>query len=133
MSVPSAYMSSSAYADHAAILPYLQPREVDTVLDAIGDQRLVPVARDGEIIALAVPEVADRIVADGDRATADQLYSRLRETADELASLRATIGEVFAEKEPADFAYRLHDAGDDVQRALDAAIDTSEDRYYKRT
>jgi NAD-dependent DNA ligase len=119
-------MSSSAYADHAAILPYLQPREIDAVLDAIDDQRLVPVARNGEIIALAVPDVADSI-ANSDPSLPKQLRTQLQMAQHKLESLRTIIGEVMAEEVPQDFDYRLLDTADDVCGALGAAIDISED------
>jgi hypothetical protein len=126
--LPMAYSS----ADRAR-LPYLTDRELDGIVDAICDGELVAVAdisgqgqRTGQIVAVAVPELADELT-NRDPFGVKTMREHLRKTLHELESLRTIIGEVMAEKCPRDFRYRLDDAEADVQRALDSAIDASED------
>lgn len=110
------------------VLPYLTEREADGILDAIDAGHLRAVANDeGAIVAVMEPVRADDYVQPSYGDARDRLYNRLREAADELKSLQTIIGEVMAEKYPRDFRGRLEEAADDVQGALDSAIDASED------
>jgi uncharacterized protein YfcZ (UPF0381/DUF406 family) len=112
------------------ILPYLHPREIDSTLDAIADGDLVAVAdpREGAIIALATPEIAKAITNRPDvKDVVNELLSELREARRELDNLRQIAREVLAEKEPTDWDWKIEDAADDVQKALDGATDHAED------
>jgi hypothetical protein len=117
-------------ADGPTILPYLHPREIDSTLDAIDDGGLVAVAdpREGAIIALATPEIAQTIVDRPDvEDRVNELLFELREARRELSNLRQIAREVLAEKEPSDWGWKIDDAADDVQKALDGATDHAED------
>jgi hypothetical protein len=110
------------------VLPYLTDREVDGIVDAICDGRLVAVADTVEkgITAVASPEVADLLVKHDDDA-AGELLEELREANRELDNLRQIMREVLAEKDPSDFEYRLDDAIDDVRKGIDGALTIAED------
>jgi predicted RNA-binding protein len=108
-----------------AILPYLQPREIDNVLDAIDDGRLAAVAQDGEILAVATPAAAEMIVRSNQDAVED-LLAELREAIRELGNLRTIVGEVMVEKDPAEHVYRIEEAIDDVSKAINGATDYAE-------
>lgn len=115
-------------------IPYLQPREVAGIMSAVESGALVAVASEtvagaigaGEIVAVATPEIAERLTA-RDPDLAGELLSELREAARELRNLRTIAGEVMAEREPAEFLYRIENAADDVKKAIDNAIDYAED------
>lgn len=115
-------------SDGPVILDYLHPREIDSTLDAIDDGGLVAVAdpREGAIIALATPEIAQTIVDRPDADRVAELLAELREARRELSNLRQIAREVLAEKEPSDWGWKIDDAADDVQKALDGATDHAE-------
>jgi uncharacterized protein YfcZ (UPF0381/DUF406 family) len=122
-------MIRASGSDGPAILPYLHPREIDSTLDAIADGDLVAVAdpREGTIVALATPEIAGTITNRPDvEDRVNDLLSELREARRELDNLRQIAREVLAEKEPADWDWKLEEAADDVQKALDGATDHAE-------
>lgn len=111
------------------VLPRPTDREIAQILAAVESGELVPVIDvqplgGSPIVAVVTADYADRLIASEE---ADSLRDELRDAAAELSTLRTIIGEVMAEKEPADFAYRLEDAVDDVQAALDRAVDHAED------
>jgi len=109
-----------------ATVPYLHPREVDGILDAIDSGELIAVAESSTtpgystIVALAREDLAESLTKRDDDAI-KELQKALQDTRKELQSLRTIIGEVFAEKEPADWRFKLDDAADDVRKALDDA------------
>jgi hypothetical protein len=135
--VQTSFVPSYAYSGTGRhVLPYVTDRELDGIMDAVCDGRLVAVAQsaapDGSvqaqraIVAVAAPELADELAA-RDADALDTLRAELKDATRELRSLRDIIGEVFREERPQDFDYRLHDAAEDVQRAFDRALDASED------
>jgi hypothetical protein len=84
--------------------------------------------REGAIIALATPEIAQTIVDRPDvEDRVNELLFELREARRELSNLRQIAREVLAEKEPSDWGWKIDDAADDVQKALDGATDHAED------
>jgi hypothetical protein len=125
--IRSTYLSSSLNSSSVRErMPYLHERELDNILNALADGRLVAIAQDGEIIAAATPEVADELTK-RDNEVIDELLKRLGNADKELRSLRQIMREVLAESEPSDFSYRVDDAIDDVERELDRAIGIAED------
>lgn len=116
----------SVTAADRTILPYLHPREIDNVLDAIdsGELRAV-VDEQGAIIALAQSDVADTIAAqDGTDEVIQDVRHALDEATRELNSLREIVREVMVEKHPPDHDYRIENAADDVQSAIAQASDS---------
>jgi hypothetical protein len=124
--IPTTFQPMAYSSRDRDVMPYLHPREIDSVLDALDDGRLVAVTDSGEIVAVATPDLADEIVKRDD-STVKMLRHELKTALKELSSLATIIGEVMAESRPQDFDYRLHDAAEDVRRALSGAIDASED------
>jgi hypothetical protein len=125
--VRTTYLPSSVRPDDVTILPYLTEHEMNGVLDALCDGRLVAVARDGEIVATAVLEQAERLCEYDDQDLGDYIIAELAEASRELESLREVVREVLAEGVPADFDYRIESAIDDVEKAILHATDHAED------
>jgi hypothetical protein len=123
--VASTYQVPNRGKAGPTILPYLHPREIDNVLDAIDDGRLAAVAQDGEILAVATPAAAEMIVR-GNQDTVEELLYGLREATREIDNLRTIVREVMAEKDPAEHAYRIEEAIDDVDKAVNGATDYAE-------
>lgn len=101
-------------------LPRLTERERENVIAAMDA---------GELVAVAVvtPDHLERFCAepdDGARATID---NRLGELADELDTLREIVRKVMAEKQPADFRYRILDSLNDAVDLLERAQNATED------
>jgi len=111
-------------SDHRpVILPSITERELDQVWDATADGTLLAVAHEGELIACATREWADRIVNGPDQNAINALDAALLRAQDELRSLRDIIGEVMSEANPRDHRWRLDDAALDVEKQLDALDD----------
>jgi hypothetical protein len=115
-----------------SVMPYLHPREIDGVLDAIDDGDLVAIVdsrehiHTPEIVALARPELADEIVR-RDTEVITELREALKQARKELTSTRDIVREVFAEKEPGDHVWRIESALDDVKSELESATDYAEE------
>jgi hypothetical protein len=129
--IPTTYSESGSRK--LATIPYLHPREVEAAHVALDAGELVAVAKSetgaigyGTIVALARPDLADDLV-NRDADLVNDLRYELTEARRELANLRTIVGEVFAEKEPSDHVWKLEDAVDDVDRALDSAVDIAEE------
>jgi hypothetical protein len=119
----TSYMGAES---RSTILPYVTERELDQVWDATADGRLIAVARDGEVIAVAVPEVAEQLTSH-DPDVAGELLAELREARRELRSALDIARETMAERNPGEYLYRVENALDDVRTGLDNAIAQAEE------
>src|SRR4051812_7495573 len=115
------------------VIPYLHPREVDYILDAIDAGDLVAIADSagctpggGSIVVLAEPVMAEKI-AKRDDENLEALRDALARAERELSSLVTIIGEVFAENEPGDYRWRVQDAAHDVRKELGDAVAVAEE------
>lgn len=133
MSAIRTTMAGSTPSADVQVIPYLREREIDSILDAIDAGDLVAIADSagcapggGTIVALAAPTMVERIAKRDDDSVQD-VRDALARAERELSSLVDIIGEVFAEKEPGDFRYRVQDAAHDVQHELAAAVAAAEE------
>jgi hypothetical protein len=124
-------MGTTASNASLSTMPHLTPREVDSITAAIGFGDWVGILAEegptmpgcGEVVAIAAPEFAEKLTRRDDE-TIRELKDELERASEELASLTTIIGEVFAEKEPSDWRWKLDDAAYDVKRQLDYALDS---------
>jgi len=130
MNIATTYIESGSRP--LATVPYLHPREVDGILDAIDSGELIAVSESSTtpgystIVALAREDIADSL-ANRDDAAIKQLKRDLANALREIKSLEEIIGEVFAENEPSDWSWRLEHAALDVRERIEAAIDNAEE------
>jgi hypothetical protein len=112
-------------------LPRLTERERASVVTAMDAGELVPVINSqptsgAEIVAVVAPDHLERFCTEPDDWTRTTIDNRLAELSNELDSLREIVREVMAEKQPADFRYRILDSLSDAVDLLKLAQDAAE-------